>query len=371
MHALRIALFVPTLGGGGAERVVVTLGAAFVELGHAVDLVLISASGPYFGELHTAIRVVDLGSARALRSLAPLMRYLRRAQPDLMFSTLGQANVVAILARALASPRTKLAVRETITLSAFARNMDSTKEKFLNRLLPHAYKRADVVIAPSHGVAADLRQLMGDHARIATIPNPIDARAIHRLAQQDPSHPWCQPGREPLIVAVGRLTAQKDLPTLIAAFALVRAKRPVRLLILGEGEEKASLQRMIDERGLREHAQLAGFATNPFSFMQRAAAYVLSSRFEGLPNALLQALAVGAPVIATDCPSGPREILDDGRWGRLVPIGDPQAMADAILATLETRPERIQLELFEERYGAAKCARQYLAALQQPQSGQR
>src|SRR5262249_37227290 len=148
------------------------------------------------------------------------------------------------------------------------------------------------------------------------------------------SHPWFAPGSLPVILGVGRLTWQKDFPTLIKAFALVRSRQPARLLILGEGEKRLELETIVKELGLAADVCLPGYVDNPFAYMHRCSAFVLSSASEGLPNSLIEAMACGAPVISTDCASGTAEILENGRYGPLVPVGDVEAMATAISATL-------------------------------------
>lgn len=357
-------MLLPTLEGGGAERVMVTLAHAFLARGLQVDLVVFTASGPYRKGLLPELRLIDLGSVRAVRSLGPLVRYLRTERPSCMLSTLGQANVIAIAARAIAAPRMRLVVREANTLSVLSKHSNSLRDRLIAQLSPTLYRHADAVIAPSRGVADDLQRMMRNSKNpVVVIPNPIDSMAIRQQAAAPLDHPWIAAG-VPIVLAVGRLSAQKDLPTLLEAFAQVLQHRDARLLILGDGEERAKLEQRVREKGLSAVVDLHGFADNPFSYMARAAVYVLSSRFEGLPNALLQALAVGTPTVATDCPSGPREILEGGRWGRLVPMGDPIAMAAAIAASLDADVRStMPPELFEARYGIEGCVNQYLEVL--------
>lgn len=208
------------------------------------------------------------------------------------------------------------------------------------------YPWADKIVAVSDGVAADLARFARlPRSLITTIYNPFDIGGMRIKAEEEPELPWVLPEALPVLLGVGRLTEQKDFTSLIQAFALVRQQRQVRLLILGEGELRNALAAQAKSLGLTpEDFAMPGFVSNPFSYLRRAEVFVLSSRWEGLPGVLIQAMACGAPVVATDCPSGPAEILEDGKWGRLVPVGDVSALANAIAVTLdeEQHPEVAQ-----------------------------
>ena len=328
-----LTLFLPSLRGGGAERVLVNLANGFAERGYGVDLVLAKAEGVYFDQLSPAVRVVDLHTPRVLRALPGLVSYLRRERPAALLSALNHANVIACLAHRLARVPTRLVISERNTLSV------SRPQNARGRLVPWfmrwTYPWADAVVAVSQGVADDLVRTLGIAAeRVKVIYNPVVDDELLAKAQEPLDHPWFTDGAPPVVLGVGRLTEQKDFPTLIRAFARVRTHRRARLMILGEGELRPQLEALVRQLGLQDDVALPGFVANPFAYMARAAVFVLSSRWEGLPGALIQAMACGAPVVSTDCPSGPREILEDGRWGRLVPVGDVDALAEAISATL-------------------------------------
>ena len=332
---MKVALFLPSLRGGGAERVMVNLARGFVERGLQVDLVLARAEGPYLSQVPKEVRVVDLGAQRVLHSLPGLVRYLREERPQAMLSALNHANIVAIWAKLLARVKTRLVVSERTTLSRSTENASSIRVKFIPFLVKAFYPYADVVVAVSRGVAEDLIARIGLTAeKIKVIYNPVVTPELFTKAEEPLDHPWFRPGEPPVILGVGRLTKPQDFPTLIRAFALVRKKRPARLMILGEGEERPNLEALVRELGLEREVALPGFVENPYKYMKRAAVFVLSSRWEGLPNALIEALAVGTPVVATDCPGGSKEILEGGKWGRLVPVGDVEALADAIVDIL-------------------------------------
>lgn len=197
------------------------------------------------------------------------------------------------------------------------------------------YSWADGIAPVSQGVADDLTQIAGHPLeRMQIISNPVVTPELLEKANEPVNHSWFAAGEPPVILGVGRLNVQKDFPTLIRAFALIQQHLPARLMILGEGEERPQLEAMIDQLGLAKVATLPGFVSNPYAFMSKASVFVLSSAYEGLPTVLIEAMAVGTPVVSTDCPSGQRKFLEFGRYGRLVPVGDIKALAQAIIITL-------------------------------------
>lgn len=330
-----VALYLPSLRGGGAERVMVTLAQGFAERGFRVDLVLAHAEGPYLGEVPSTVRVVDLGSSGVLASLPRLVRYLREERPEALLSTLDHANLVVLWARRIARVPLRVIVRAAINVGVNSDNSVDPKDRVILRLVQCFYRWADAVVAVSQGVADDLVRVTGiPRGKVHVIYNPAVTAEIFRKSKQPLDHPWFAPGEPPVVLAVGRLAAQKDYPTLIRAFALVRGERSARLLILGEGQQRPHLEQLVHELGVGTDVCLAGFEDNPYRHMARAAVFVLSSRWEGLPNALIEALALGTPVISTDCPSGPAEILHGGDYGALVPVGDSAGLARAILQSI-------------------------------------
>lgn len=330
-----VAIFLPSLEGGGAERAMVTLANGFASRGQRVDLVLASAQGPYLAEVTADVRVVDLGTRGVVASLPGLVRYLRRERPYAMLSALNHANVIAVVARLLARTNTRLVISERSDVSRPLTQIKSLRARCVVPLMKWSYRRSDAITAVSSGVADDLARTIGlSRNRIEVIYNPVVTASMLVQANAPVDHPWVRVGQPPLVLAAGRLTPQKDFPTLIQAFAKVRMQRECRLVILGEGELRESLQALIHRLGLDESVQMPGFSENPFAWMRRASVFVLSSAWEGLPNVLIQAMACGTRVVSTDCPSGPQEILEGGRWGPLVSVGDVEAMGNAILAQL-------------------------------------
>jgi glycosyltransferase involved in cell wall biosynthesis len=337
----RIAIFVPSLAGGGAERAMLNLAHGFAERGWAVDLVLARATGPYLGEVRDTVRIVDLKAKRVLTSLPALASYLRREQPDGLISVLDYANVVALWARRLAGTRGRVLVNEQNTLSHSARNSARRRQKLMPHLVKRFYPWADYVVGNSQGVADDLIRVTGlPGERVHILYNPVVTPELREKVQAPLIHPWFQDGQPSVVLAAGRLTRQKDFATLIRAFARVRQARPARLVILGEGPDRPALEELVHRLDLEDDVALPGFVENPYAYMSRAALYVLSSRWEGLPTVLIEALYCGPPVVATDCPSGPREILAGGRYGSLVPVENATALAEAMDAGLAGKTPR-------------------------------
>jgi glycosyltransferase involved in cell wall biosynthesis len=335
-HRRKLAIFTANLSGGGAERAMLKLAGGMVNHGYQVDLVLSRAEGHYLAEVPAAVRIVDLDAGRVLASLPRLIRYLRREQPSAMLTSLNYVNIVGLWARRLAGVETRLVVNEQNTLSLEAPHSVRRRHRLVPRLVKHFYPWADEVVAVSQGTADDLARAVGlPSHRIQVVHNPIVTPELREMAAAPLDHPWFKPGQPPVLLAVGRLSPQKDFGTLIRAVSRVRLERPVRLLILGEGNERARLESLVGDLSLGDTIDLPGWVMNPYPYMVRAAAFVLSSRWEGLPSVLIEALFCGAPVVATDCPSGPMEILDGGRHGLLAPVGDVDALAKGIQSALD------------------------------------
>lgn len=337
-----ITIYLPSLRGGGAERVMVTLANAFAERGYRVDLVLASATGPYLTEVSLAVNVVDLGRSRVITSLPGLVRYLRKRKPAALLSAMGHANLVALLAKKISGGNTQVVVSERTDSSAEANQNKGLRFLLIRSLNRYLYRSADAIHAVSRGVAvASAKELGLPLERFQVVYNLVVTQQILEMSCTNIDLPWLINDGRKLIVAAGRLTKQKDFATLIRAFALVQSKTNARLVIMGEGELRSDLEQLVAENSLQQAVLLPGFMENPFAVMKQADLFVLSSAWEGLPNVLIQAMACGTPVVSTDCPSGPAEILENGKWGRLVPVGDAEELAQAMLKTLtdKTHPD--------------------------------
>jgi glycosyltransferase involved in cell wall biosynthesis len=336
MKMSKISIFLTDLSGGGAERVMLNLANGFVERGHEVELILVNLEGPYLDQLLPSIKVVNLNSGKLFKSILALIRHLKKSRPNILFSALEDTNLVALWAAKLAGVKTRLVVTVHNHLSNESKYATSFKRRFIPRLVPWFYPWADTVVAVSHGVANDLTHLGLAHDHIKVIYNPVVTPNLFEKSTESIQHKWFQTNDCSVLLGVGRLTPQKDFQTLIKAFAEVRKHQSVKLIILGEGEERQSLQALIDQLNLTQDVDLIGFVSNPYAYMAKASVCVLSSAWEGFGNVLVESMAVGVPVVSTNCESGPSEILDDGNYGLLVAVGDTNALASAILQTLKT-----------------------------------
>lgn len=333
----RIAFFLPGLYEGGAERVFLNLAKGIADRGYPVDLVLARAEGPYMNQVPGCVRLVDLNATRVVTSVPALSRYLHREQPAAMLSALF-ANLISLLSRRLSGYPRRLIISEHNTLSSVTHNQNDLRWQIYPRLAGWLYPRADEIVAVSNGVAEDLAHTaMIDRDRIQVLYNPVITPELCEKAKAKLDHPWFKANEPPVIVSVGRLTSQKAFDVLIRAFSRVIEKRPARLLILGEGEDRFMLETLIRELGLEQVVSLPGFVQNPYPYMAQAGLFVLPSRWEGLPTVLIEALYLGTPIVATDCPGGTREILNGGEYGTLIPVDCPLALTDALMKSLDER----------------------------------
>jgi glycosyltransferase involved in cell wall biosynthesis len=374
---------------GGIQRVFATLARAFVASGLDVDVLLVSRRGELLGELPREARVLEVGAPwplamrpllalpgaargvawrwlatrrpRPAESVAKLARYFAEAKPAALLASPTSASLAALWAAHHARSDVRVIAREAYTLSRQIAERGEEYHARLPELAGEWYPRAAGVIAVSNGVADDFARLARfPRERILTIHSPVDAARLRALAAQPPDEPWLAPGERPVVLGVGRLVPAKSFATLLHAFALLRARRTARLLLLGEGPERARLQSLARALGVERDVRLRGYVANPFAFMARAAVLASSSIHEGLANVLREALACGCPVVATDCPSGSAEALANGALGRLVPVGDAAALAAAIEETLASPPAREERERRAARVAADAGAARYL-----------
>lgn len=340
----------------------------FVDLGRRVDLVVMRAEGPHLTGLPAEVRLVRLGVRHSLLAPPALARYLRETRPSALLAAKDRAGRAAVLARALAGTDTRIVLRLGTNLSTAMADRPAIVRWLRYWPIRRLYPRVDQIVAVSQGVAEDTAKIARLPAgRIRVIRNPVISPGLLALAHAPCPHPWLEPGQPPVILGMGRLQRQKDFPTLVRAFAQVRRGRPCRLLILGEGSGRVRLEALVSELGIGADVDLPGFQTNPYAYLARAALFVLSSAWEGSPNALTEALALGTPVVSTDCPSGPRELLNNGRFGPLVAVGDEATLARAITAALDEHlpPDLLQTAVTE--YNQAESARRYLELLESAQ----
>jgi glycosyltransferase involved in cell wall biosynthesis len=366
-----LAVYLPSLDGGGAEIVMLRLAVALAERGLRTDLVLARARGPYLNEVPDDVRIVDLRAPAPVvaTKTVQLARYLRRERPATVLSALDVVNT-ALIARSLARVPCRLLLTVHTHLSRQFEDKPDLGLASLRRALVRAlYPRTDGLVAVSRGVADDVARIAGlPPDRVQVIHNPVITDELVRRADAPVDHPFLRPGEPPVILAVGRLVRQKDYPTLFDAFARVRRQRPARLLILGDADAREpavpdALAKQVTELGIAEDVALPGFVPNPQAYMARADVMALSSIYEGLPTVITEALAMGTTVVSTDCESGPREILEGGKFGILVPVRDPQALADGILAALDEPLDPGLLRARADDFRAEPAADNYLQVI--------
>lgn len=397
-----LALFLPSLAGGGVARAMLLLSEAFADRGQRVDLILCQVSGPYLDKISPKVKVVglkegakwlgqllalsaDFGSLwsmllpillsshppKTIGYLPDLVEYLRREKPDTMLTAKTPANLTALWASRLAGGKTRIVINEQTSLSPILKTSKKWRWRFIAPLLQRMYPWADQIVSVSKGVGDDLSSITSiPRERITTINNPIMNLEVSRKALCRLEHPWFAPNALPVILGVGRLVPQKDFACLIKAFGRVRSVRPARLVILGEGRLRSDLETLTTTLGITQDVSMPGFVENPFAFMGRASVFVLSSAWEGFGNVLAEALACGCPVVSTDCPNGPAEVLQYGAFGSLVPVGNDKALAEAIHTVLDNPPDPEQLRSRASEFDLDLISETYLKILLTDQTSQ-
>lgn len=332
----RIACFFSTSGHSGVDRAAKNLIPALSRRGYRVDLLKVRRHGPVLDEAPRGVRVVDLGSRHTYACLPAIVRYLRRERPGVMLSDKDRVNRTALLARFLARVPTKLVLSSGTTISIDLSTRSPVERWIQRNSMGKLYPFAESVIVTSAGVADDMSEYTGlGRERIKVVPSPVVPATLFDAKLPAPDHPWFAEASVPLILSAGELGTRKDFATLLRAFAQVRSHCRCRLMILGRGSEREKLLELANELGVAEDFALPGFVPQPYRYMAHADLFAFTSLWEGLGFVLIEALAVGTPVVSTDCPSGPSEVLADGKYGALVPIGDAQALSRAILQTLD------------------------------------
>ena len=374
----RILILVPSFGGGGAERVSLLLASGFLDRGHEVDLLVRELVCDYPQEVPCGTRLFFLSSdvntayqanlGQLPITLHPLMStslrfprlalgastsrnqwtlltsrnlprwavaiaaYIDRERPDALLAMMTPAVASATLAVRLAQHQVRMTVGVQHNIFTSRRETHRARK---------SYPYLDAAVGVSSGVTSELAEFPGMSSdRLHTIYNPVVSKDLPQKANEIPDHPWFNEPGTPIVLAIGRLHEQKDFPTLLTAFARLLAQRSARLIVLGEGSLRPTLLALAHSLRISEHVDFPGFVRNPFAYLAKARLFVLSSRYEGLGNVLIEAMACGCPVVSTDCPFGPAEILENGRWGKLVPTEDPEALAKAMIHTMDTPPQR-------------------------------
>jgi len=355
---------------------------ALADRGHQVDFVLARSEIECDLPVPPEVRLVTLGArhwmgavgdlisgltgsdyfGRTMKSLPPLVEYLRRESPVALVA--GSANNVAAWGRALSGVRTRVVATVSVHLSTHLANLRRRRLRLWSSCYRKCLRQADAFVAKSKAVRDDLVHNFGiDPARIWVIYNPVVTAEMLEEAECEAPHPWLSAGGMPVVMGAGRLSKEKGFDTLIRAFALVRKSREARLIVLGSGPERARLAALADQMDVGTSVDFPGYKANPYAYMARSSVFVLSSLAEGFGNVLAEALALGTPVVSTDCPGGPCEILDGGRYGRLVPVGNAQAMARAILETINIPPRRDLLKMRGRTFSLEAAVPKYIEAM--------
>jgi len=362
--ANRLSVFISFSGAGGVERMVMNLIREFARQGLNIDLLTIRASSEHLDDIPESVRVIPLKAKHAITSIPELARYMRRENPRAMLVAKDRAGRAALLARKLAGADTGIAIRLGTNLSTALAEKSGLQAWLRTAPMKLIYRLAEQVIAVSEGVAADTRKITGMPGKnITVIRNPVITPTLYAQAEAAAPHSWLTDKTQPIVMGMGRLTKQKDFATLVQAFAKVRQSLDARLIILGEGKLRNEILALAKKLDIENELLLPGFQTNPYAWLSRADLFVLSSRWEGSPNVLTEALALGIPSVATNCPSGPDETLQQGKVGALVPMGDVDQLAEAMLETLEHPPKSNFLQKAVADYNAQTSAERYLQIL--------
>ena len=399
---LRFAFYLENFDGGGVQKMILLIANGLARRGYQADVLVCQAQGPFRDDIAPGVNVVELAPTRLIAAklraaqadpggLPKLMRpllfshristtfahfpalsdYLREARPDALIAGNPLMNVEAALARRLAGVPCRLIAIEVNDLSSGHPLNSDQISKWLPSLCRRAYRAADGIVGISKGVSDDIAARTGiSPSRITTIFPPAVTSDILRKARETVDHPWFTPDGPPVILGAGRLGRAKDFETLIRAFAIVRRERLARLVILGNyktpsktEKRRAKLMELAEALGIAEDVDLPGFVANPIAYMGRASVFAVSSIYEGFCIVLAEAMASGCPVVSTDCPSGPAEILEKGRYGPLVPVGDYEALASAILGLLDSPPDPDMLRSRASLFSAERAIDQYEAIL--------
>jgi len=352
MRGIRVGFFMlhPNIWFGGGQIALLRVANWLVRKSLTVEIIVSRLEGepPFQTE---RLKLVNLNvpvlkvrgkpivTSIAISAIFGLAKYFRNNPPDVVIAPGWADGSLTLWARNFSKTPLKVGIWEQIHVSSMKESGGNIYRKLAPKIVRLFYRYADIVAACSIGSARDIANLSGlPQNRVYVIYNPIDPE-IEQKANEPIDHPWFN-NKFTVILTVARLDAQKDIPTLLHAFTLVRQHQPCKLLILGEGPERPKLELMVNELGLQDDVSMPGWVDNPFKFMKRARLFVLSSRFEGFGLVLAEALACGCPVVATDCSSGPAEILENGKWGKLVPVGDHKALARAIIEALGEEPDK-------------------------------
>lgn len=360
---MHFAILLPNLRGGGAERVSLDLAFAFAASGHKVEFVLMNATGEFLPAAREQFGITDLTARRARNVPPALARYLRTNHPDVLIANMWPLTPAAVLGRALSRQRCHLLLVDHSNLSRAYESWGLLHDSMMKASMLATYRMADSVAGVSDGVARDIEHLAGlSKGAVATLYNPIPQRPMPNERALAEAEALWNGQRGERILTVGSLKDAKNHPLLLHAFA--QSSRPTStLMLVGQGQNEPMLRALAADLGVSDRVNFAGFFPDPSPFYATADLFVLSSDYEGLPTVLIEALSFGLPVVSTDCPSGPAEILENGRWGRLTPVGDASALARAMDEALSSPVDRGGLKRRAADFSPEIAARKYLDLL--------
>ncbi|HQL67339.1 MAG TPA: glycosyltransferase [Caldisericia bacterium] len=346
-----ITFVLPTLEIGGAEKMTLNLIQGLLNFSYKIDLILINAKGPLLKYVPKGCNIINFKLKHTLFSLFKFIKYLRNETPIVLISSLTHLNIITIISILISRVKTKLIIMEQANLTSVTKN-NNLKVKIVSILAHFLYKRANFIIAVSECVKEDLlKKILGIENKIRVIYNPIPNNDMFLMSSEPVYHKWFLKKNMPIILSIGRLAKEKNYSTLLQAFKLVKNVVRCKLVIIGDGPERENLENLAKNLQINEDLWMPGFDVNPYKYMSKSDIFVLTSIYEGLPNVLIEALALGLPLVSTDCESGPREIIKNNINGLLVKVGDYESLSQAIIYILKNRNKFItnknELEKFK------------------------
>lgn len=357
---------------GGIIRTNIRLANAFSAAGYRVHLVLEKKKFPFEKELKQSVEIKRLLTLNRITGVPFLIRYLRKYTPSVILTPVFQHTELAVRTRELMNFPGKIYAVVRVPYQAAWERIPPAKRAFRINRINRYYPKTDGILANSNGVAADFSELTGmERSMITTIYNPAYDGNMQLLMDQPIDHPWFRPNEPPVILSVGRLERAKNIGMLLTSFEKVRARINCRLVLIGDGSMRSDLETSAASSRYRGDIAFLGYQINPFPYMRHASIFALSSSWEGFGNVIVEALATGTPVVATDCPGGPAEIIGNARHSRLVPVDDSDAMANAMESLILSLPPRESMIKEAERFSATVIAEQYIQVfgLDNPRAG--
>ncbi|MCG5502172.1 MULTISPECIES: glycosyltransferase [Ectothiorhodospira] len=363
MHNInnKVAIFAPYFDNGGVERMLVNLACGLSKRGIPVDFIVNHSHSEFLKDLTEPIKLIKLQEKNKIKIIKSFTKYIINTQPKAILSAKEDCDIIATHAWKRSGKQSKLYIRAVVNTTQQMMYRNIIRRYWSAWISRTIYRNADGIIAVSRGVADDIYKISKPNIeRIHVAPNPVITSDLFKKAQEELDHPWLTNHDKPVILGAGRLGRQKNFSMLISAFANARAKRPMRLIILGDGRRRERLLKQAEELGIANDVFLPGFVKNPYAWISRADLFVLSSLWEGSPNVLTEAMALGIPVISTDCPSGPSELLGNGKYGMLIPINDIDYMSHAIINTLDKPIKAEDLQKAVENYTLENSVNNYM-----------